>query len=279
MFEQFRNYSERISGIVSRGVRGLVDRLTLFWGTFGPVMLSRTIHYKDRVLLYGNKWIPKSVHLLSRFVRHFCQPAWIEALCAVALVVITFFYTHYAAQQVSEMTAAVQVSRANADAAMKAAETAQDQLRAFQNTEGAHIRPSRFEGNIAKGRIRIPIENYGHMPSPSMSVFVHVYKELAGEQMPFYAKHYNFGGDRTEIPPGTGRYGVTVPIELAPGEIEKIKTGQEQLYIGITIKYDNGFGKESQPGFCYVYVPGHPENWDACGVVSFEDLQKMPLQK
>jgi len=142
------------------------------------------------------------------------------------------------------MKAAVQVSKESADAAkisadasMKAAETAQAQLNAFQNIEGAHIGVGHFEGNIVEGYIGIPIENYGHTPSPRTFIFVHVYKMHTGEQMPFYSKSYNLGGDRTEIPPGTGKYGVKVPLELESGEIEKIRTGQDQLSIGISIKY------------------------------------------
>jgi hypothetical protein len=47
-------------------------------------------------------------------------PAWIETFCAIALVFITGFYTYYAKQQLSEMKAAVQVSKENADAAKEA---------------------------------------------------------------------------------------------------------------------------------------------------------------
>src|SRR5437867_4272616 len=56
-------------GIVSKGVREPVDRLTLFGGTFSSAILSKAIHYKYIGLLYYNEGTLKSVNLLSRSVR------------------------------------------------------------------------------------------------------------------------------------------------------------------------------------------------------------------
>ena len=56
-------------GIVSKGVREPVDRLTLFAGTFRSATLNKAIHYKHIVVLPGNEWSLKSVNLLPRSVR------------------------------------------------------------------------------------------------------------------------------------------------------------------------------------------------------------------
>jgi len=56
-------------GIVSKGVREPVERLTLFRSTFSPDILSKAKHYKYIELFRSNKWAPKSINLLSRSVR------------------------------------------------------------------------------------------------------------------------------------------------------------------------------------------------------------------
>jgi hypothetical protein len=56
-------------GIVSKGIREPVDRLTLFGGTFNVAILSKVIPYKHILLLCCTKGTLKSVNLLSRSVR------------------------------------------------------------------------------------------------------------------------------------------------------------------------------------------------------------------
>jgi hypothetical protein len=184
---------------------------------------------------------------------------WIDCVAALATVAIAFLtaaYVHYSRAQWSVM---------------------EGQLAASQNAEGAHMGIGEFEGSIDNGEIGIPIENYGRIPSPRTYIFVHVYKFTNKSPVPIYSKDYNFGGDRTEIPPGSGKYGVTVPLELSPGEIERLQSQQERLEIFTVLKYDNGFGRILQPGFCFAYTPLNSKRWNACpeGVVNFADLQKV----
>lgn len=180
--------------------------------------------------------------------------------------------------QLNEMKTGSADTHALADAAKSQADATKKQLEAFEVVEGANIGVGLPGVNLVAGIIQMPFENYGRIPSPRTFIYVGVYKFLE-KQPPFYAKHYVFGGDRTGIPTGTGKYGVNIPLELQPGETEKIVTGKERLQIGITLRYDNGFGKTSQPGFCFSYAPTNPTGWDACPVATFEDLQKMTPQK
>ena len=111
-------------------------------------------------------------------------PARIEAMCALALVIITAFYTCYARQQVSEMKEAVQVSRENteaakksAEASVKAAEVAQAALasneRAFRIeqrpylwvTEFAMQSPPQADQNL---RVNVSYTNSGKTPATEM---------------------------------------------------------------------------------------------------------------
>jgi hypothetical protein len=50
--------------------------------------------------------------------------------------------------------------------------TMQRQFDAFQTVEGASIGVGKYQGNLSDEEIGIPIENYGHIPSPKVSIFV-----------------------------------------------------------------------------------------------------------
>jgi len=178
----------------------------------------------------------------------------ISAFATVAITYSTYKYTQYAGYQWDTM-------RRN--------------LGAFESVEGASPGVGKYQGTLSDGQIGIPIQNYGHVAAPKATFFVHVAR---GKSPPFYTNDYTFGGDRTEIPPGSGKYGLTVKLGLSPDEIAWIERGEETLMIGVTINYDNGFGKDTQVGFAFSYNAQHPDNWNSFPVRTFTDLQNTPAR-
>ncbi|PYN83765.1 MAG: hypothetical protein DMD96_01025 [Candidatus Rokuibacteriota bacterium] len=227
---------------------------------------------------------------LLRAARH-C-PNWIErhsgavtAVATIVIAVLTGVYAHYASAQwremkrLSELTQdALIETKKNNSASAKSTDDAlritRDQLTAFQVVEGAHLGVALPV--LLGDRVALPIENYGRIPSPKVSIFAHVYRFQSKDRTSLYSKRHEFGGDRTEIPPGVGKYGVTVPLELKANEMDRIANGEIGLWVGVTLKYDNGFGTQSQPGFCFSYAG---TKWDACPVAHFADLERMTPKK
>jgi hypothetical protein len=150
-----------------------------------------------------------------------------------------------------------------------------DQLTAYENTEGAHIGVGQLQWDVSGDQIRIPVENYGHIPSPSVHLFPHMYRFIPGPQPSVvYARDYDFGGDQTEIPPGSGKYGVSIPVELRSGEMDKLQNGTELMWVAVTIWYEDGFGHVSKPGTCFAFNPKHPLVWDGCPTFDVAHLPK-----
>jgi hypothetical protein len=127
--------------------------------------------------------------------------------------------------------------------------------------------------------ISIPIENSGRVASPSVTIDIdrsiaNVLTDLKSGLAPS-AEHYRFGADRTQVPPGTGYHGVTIPLsDLPQGEMLALSEGRRVLYIGGNVKYATGFGATDKLSFCFIYNSLHP-NFDSCPVVTFADLQKI----
>jgi hypothetical protein len=139
----------------------------------------------------------------------------------------------------------------------------------------AHLSVERPRSGPLADVIDITLTNSGRLPSPRATVFAHVYK-FSRDNRILSRKTHTFGGDRTPVPPGAGKYGVSVPLELQPGEREKVSSGAERIDVFLVVRYDNGFKKESQLGYCWAYVP-RVFLWNKCTmpVVEFSDLTKI----
>ena len=138
----------------------------------------------------------------------------------------------------------------------------------------AYLTTSPFQADLKNARVRIPIENYGRIPAPRLSATVFE-RRVVGERT-IHSKTYNFGGDRTEIPPGPGHFGVTIPLEgLTSSEVESIHAKQEIIYLAGSLKYDDGFGEDTKKDFCFSFDPDPQIGWNACPVLTFKEFQKM----
>jgi hypothetical protein len=213
---------------------------------------------------------------------------WTRATFVVTLITMcaVIYYAHIADKQRREMKQANKIAQValsearNANStstktAIDALKVTRDQLASFQTVEGASLTVSR--PTLDAIQIALPIENHGRVPSPKVKAFVHVSRVLSKGGVPFGFASHEFGGDRTLIPPGTGRYGVTVLHGLKAMELEQIEHGEATIWVGVTLRFDNGFGTESQSGFCWRYAAGG--RWDACPTVKFADLEKMAPSK
>jgi hypothetical protein len=98
-------------------------------------------------------------------------PTWIEAACAVALVVITGFYTHYAHQTLTEIGKQSPEIKKSAEAAKSAADTAHDSLvlanRPWIKIKHRIVKPLNFDfvgaaGPAATMDVEDTMENVGN---------------------------------------------------------------------------------------------------------------------
>jgi hypothetical protein len=210
--------------------------------------------------------------------------AWnkIMVLLTAVIAVSTTTYACYERKQLGVMAGQLrelEVSGKQTDQLIglyrQQVEQLKTQINSFQRVEGAYIGISQPQGNISGKDLGIPLENYGRIPSPRVWIYPHIYRFTSKTRQRVYAKDYTFGGDQTEIPPGFGKYGVSVPLEFMPGELAKTENGDEIMWVAVSFKYDDGFGNiSSMKGVCFIYNPAHPTVWDACPTFDFAHLPK-----
>jgi len=125
-------------------------------------------------------------------------------------------------------------------------------------------------------QIRIPLENGGKIPSPRVRVSYLLSRERLSDHVTLESAQGSFGGDRTNVPPGTGHYGISVPMKNFTGsDAASVKNGTESVLVAGNIDYDDGFGVQTQSSYCFKSSPSSNGGWDACPIVTFADLQKM----
>jgi len=194
----------------------------------------------------------------------------VSILTLLALVV----YTSFTGTQTRLNRRAIRVS----EQALRASE------QALQVSERAYLHVGRLAANLYKARIDMSFFNSGRHPATRATVRIETLRALvANDQITqvVHSHRQTFGGDRTEVPPGTagpgiGYWGMTVPLpELTRSDIEAIRSGQQRLSIAGLIEHDDGFGTPQKTSFCYHYDPDPTIQWNRCPVVTFEDLQKM----
>ena len=168
---------------------------------------------------------------------------------------------------------ALEISRRQVEALETQAVVLNRQITALENAEAARLEVSRVVSILGRDemKIGIPIDNYGRMPSPTLKVKV-LASTFADVKALAYEVHM-FGGDRTHVPPGSGRSGVTVFVPLVPGDAERLEARTLQMMIAGTLDWDNGFGTRASGRFCFFYAPR--AHWDACRVGDYEMLAKL----
>jgi hypothetical protein len=101
-------------------------------------------------------------------------------------------------------------------------------------------------------QIRIPLENGGKIPSPKVKVSYHLSRERVSDRATLESADGSFGGDRTNVPPGTGHYGIGVPMKgFAESDAASVKNGTEIVFVAGNIDYDDGFGVQTQNSYCF----------------------------
>ncbi len=206
----------------------------------------------------------------------------VTAVATLVIAALTFFYVLYARaqwhvmdRQLTEMRSSGKQTDQLIYLYQKQVEQLHMQLESFRKVEGAYIGTGQPQGGIASNEVAIALENYGRIPSPRVWIYPHIYRFTSKDHQIIYTKDYTYGGDQTEVPPGTGRYGVRLPLELKEGEAERLQTGSEIMWLAVSFKYDDGFGNVSDmKGTCFVYNPKHPAVWDACPTSDFSHLPK-----
>jgi hypothetical protein len=115
--------------------------------------ISDLTPYKEpkskRFKRYCNRNLPKA-------------PIWIEAACALALVGITFAYTHYAAGQLREMRKATKATEKAANAAMDAAQSAERQRISFENSQRGQLAIEDFSYALGDSHVHYELWNRGN---------------------------------------------------------------------------------------------------------------------
>jgi hypothetical protein len=189
--------------------------------------------------------------------------------------------------QLAEMKSSGDDTHALAIAAGQQATATQDQARKMdaalsQNRKALVISERAYlhvaSPSITQQGISLPIENSGHVAAPSVSVKVEriVANVLTEKLMAFSpkSKTFNFGGDRTPVPPGRSYYGITIPLnDLDAEDRNALDDNTKVLYISGKIIYAIGFGSRDEFSFCFVYNRLHPL-FDSCAVVKFSDLRR-----
>jgi hypothetical protein len=134
-----------------------------------------------------------------------------------------------------------------------------------------------FPKELFDPEIRIPLENGGRIPSPRVAVSAHVFRKRLSDNATLDTQAYNFGGDRTKVPPGIGHYEIAVPLNnWSDAERGAIDGRTEEIVVAGNIDYDDGFGHMDQNSYCF---KRHSEFWQSCPIVTFADLKKMPPKK
>ena len=169
--------------------------------------------------------IYEQTHADDRKKRRYCKfakaPIWIEAGCAVALVVITFFYTHYARRQANaahETLVAIQKQypelQKSADAAKTSADVASEALHSVQRAfvickAIPDVTGITENGRVTSWLIKAPIQNSGATPTRGL-------RDKVNWVAPMYplSDKYTF----PDLPPPHGQENPTAVSTIAPQE-------------------------------------------------------------
>ena len=162
----------------------------------------------------------------------------------------------------------------------------------FEASQRAYIAVGIIEAHLdsAVPWIKIPIRNYGHIPSRYVLLEGDVVKEIFRSASPI-AWRIKLGGDYSEFASGfpgstrdeQGGFDLDLSGFLSPEDIRRIDNAQERIVIGATVTYKTGFRNDTDKfGFCAAYNPGSQEpliKWDNCGVITPEFSKQMDEAK
>jgi hypothetical protein len=227
--------------------------------------ISDSALYKEpkskRFKRYCNRNLPKA-------------PIWIEAACALALVGITFAYTHYAAGQLREMRKATKATENAAHAAALAADTADATLKSSQKFyeidqrawAGVNRVGETFLNANQPPSFALGVTNSGR--TPALKLRARVGTAVLRREAKFTPVYPHQGSEHdsgisTIQPGGYTELKWSAPSVYIESLREEIKTGSKTLYLFADIMYRDIFDKARETTFCVQlqYAP-HGAPWE-----------------
>ena len=152
----------------------------------------------------------------------------------------------------------------------------------FEASQRAYMAAGAIEAHLEDviPWIKIPIRNYGHIPTHYVLLEGALFKERQWSNNPI-PMPVKTGGDYAEYPPSCAssreeQTGFDLDLSgfLSKEDVDLINKAQERLSISATITYRTGFRDQTDEfAFCASYNPGSPEplmKWDACGMFTPE---------
>jgi len=177
-------------------------------------------------------------------------PAWIQALAAIAIVIITGFYTHYAKQQAERMREAVKTAKDTAEAAKKSADALPEIERAYVFVTVEYEQSKRVVGiNFFDFGDSLFIENHGRTPAIIKKVRGLVclreasIPEIRESEIP---AGLLIGSDKWKRIPAA-------PQKINEREREDILLKNITAYCCGRIEYEDVFSEAHTTGFCWEY--------------------------
>lgn len=206
-------------------------------------------------------------------------PIWVEAACAIALVIITWTYAYYAKQQWQTMhdtygeiqkqtCAAIKA----ADAAKGAAATAGQTLRFYKEQSILDQRPWVYtsfsltaepeQGKDAP-KIGIWTSNTGKTPALSLVTFYETFTAPSEPSMPDFSKTKPVS--QGLLPPSIDRgvvstEPVTSVMKELSGGLPAYNAGKTFIYVVGRVDYRDGSGKRYWTSFCAYHTHGTAPN-------------------
>lgn len=188
--------------------------------------------------------------------------AYVEACCAVLLVLITGTYTYYAAGQLHKMKRSTDAAERAAIAAKSAADTATQSMRLEQRAwvGPAEVAPAAYDENGHKVYIKVGekprfsfmLSNSGKTPALNLTFKItnHFYRSTE-TFVPYYEE------PKTNTTVGTLFPGVRMKLDTleTPGVAERaqvsaLSKGEYIDYIYGEVSYEDVFGQPHKTSFC-----------------------------
>lgn len=209
-------------------------------------------------------------------------PQRIEAVCAVLLVIITGFYTYYAAGQLHKMRRATKAAEDSANAAKRAADTANQSMqldqRAWVGPVEAALPPYDDGGRKVyikigeKPKFSFVLANSGKTPALKLTFKItnHVYRSTE-PFVPYYETPKTKTTVGTLFPGGR----MSIPTLETPGVAERFHvtsfaSGEYIDYVYGEISYEDIFGQPHKTEFC-TYVDQTLTQLFSCATYNYAD--------
>jgi hypothetical protein len=188
----------------------------------------------------------------------------VEATCAVALVIITGFYTCYARKQAKASIDAARAAQKSADAAKSAADTADATLKRSVAQFRQQVRPyviietTRINQIPAAGvimAVESVIRNTGLTPALNVRV-THTFSFETKLPCPFRSTDFTRGSGLLNVGSGLARsVRVFGQRGLLKSEVEAIENHTMFLCYSAVFEYEDIFGEKHRTEACSYYSP------------------------